>query len=207
MNSYLIFGISFAFAAAAQPGPLQAYIISQTLKRGWRATLPVCLAPLFSDGPIVILVLLLLKTVPDSFMAALRLGGGIFLVFLGITTYNSWKNFESEQVLAVESQQQTLLRAVVVNALNPAPYLGWSLVMGPLFLEGWKAAPGNGFALLIGFYLTFILSLAGIIFVFGHASRLGPKVSRSLLGLSSIVLFLFGIYQLGMGAQAILSKV
>ena len=35
MLSYLIFGITYAFAAAVQPGPFQTYIISQTLNRGW----------------------------------------------------------------------------------------------------------------------------------------------------------------------------
>ena len=56
MLKYLILGISFAFAAAVQPGPLQTYIISQTLKNGWRSTLPASFAPLLSDGPILILV-------------------------------------------------------------------------------------------------------------------------------------------------------
>jgi len=105
---------------------------------------------------------------------------------------------------AGEFRQQTLLKAVIVNALNPAPYLSWSLVMGPLFLEGWKASPANGLALLIGFYFTFIFSLAGIIFLFGYAGKLGPRISRFLLGLSAIVLLLFGIYQLWIGIQTVL---
>ena len=68
--------------------------------------------------------------------------------------------------------------------------------MGPLFLEGWRIEPSYGIALIIGFYLTMILSLAGIIILFGFARKLGPKVSKILLGVSSIVLFIFGIYQL-----------
>ncbi len=71
--------------------------------------------------------------------------------------------------------------------------------MGPLFLEGWKVAPVNGFALIIGFYLTMIITLAGIIILFAFAQKLGPKVSKILLGLSAIVLFAFGIYQLSVG--------
>ena len=71
--------------------------------------------------------------------------------------------------------------------------------MGPLFLEGWREAPINGIAMIIGFYLTFILTLAGFIVLFGFARNLGPKVSKISLGLSAIVLLAFGIYQLFLG--------
>ena len=199
MISYLLFGITYAFAAAVQPGPLQTYIISQTLKKGWRSTLPAAFAPVISDAPILLLVLFLLSTVPDNFIVILRIGGGMFLLYLGINAFNSWKKYDSDKRVSNDSSQQTLLKAVLVNLLNPAPYLGWSLIMGPLFLEGWKAAPVNGFALIIGFYLTMIITLAGIIILFAFAQKLGPKVSKILLGLSAIVLFAFGIYQLWVG--------
>ncbi len=71
--------------------------------------------------------------------------------------------------------------------------------MGPLFLEGWRIEPSYGIALIIGFYLTMILTLAGIIILFGFARKLGPKVSKILLGISAIILFVFGIYQLWLG--------
>jgi len=199
MLSYLIFGITYAFAAAVQPGPLQTYIISQTIKKGWRSTLPAAFAPVISDIPILILVLFLLNTMPDNFIVILRITGGLFLLYLGFRAFKSWQEFESEDKVSDESSQQTLFSAVFVNLLNPAPYLGWSLIMGPLFLKGWRIAPTNGIALIAGFYLMMILTLAGIIILFGFARKMGPKVSKILLGLSSLVLFAFGIYQLWQG--------
>ena len=199
MISYLIFGITYAFAAAVQPGPLQTYIISQTLKRGWRSTLPAAFAPVISDGPILLLVLFLLSTVPDNFIFILRIGGGLFLLYLGMNAYNSWKKYATDKIISNGSSQQTLIKAVVVNLLNPAPYLGWSLILGPLFFEGWKIAPINGIALIFSFYMTMIITLAGIIILFAFAQKLGPQVSKILLGLSAIVLFSFGIYQLWVG--------
>ncbi|MGD9900887.1 MAG: LysE family translocator [Calditrichaceae bacterium] len=204
MISYLIFGITYAFAAAVQPGPLQTYIISQTLKKGWRSTLPTAFAPLISDIPILILVLYLLSTMSESFIILLRIGGGLFLFYLGFMAYKSWKVFDVSQTVLTESTQQTLLNAVFVNLLNPAPYLGWSLIMGPLFLDGWNAAPLNGIALIVGFYVTMVLTLAGIIILFGFAQKLGSTVSKTLVGLSSIVLFGFGIYQLWIGINSLL---
>ncbi len=199
MLSYLIFGITYAFAAAVQPGPLLTYIISQTLKKGWRSTLPAAFAPVISDIPILIIILFLLSTMPDSFIFILRIGGGLFLLYLGFRAFKSWKEFDADQTILNESGQQTLFNAVFVNLLNPAPYLGWSLILGPIFLEGWKLAPINGIAMIIGFYLTMVLTLSGIIVLFGFARKLGPKVSKILLGLSSIVLVAFGIYQLWLG--------
>jgi threonine/homoserine/homoserine lactone efflux protein len=199
MISYLIFGITFAFAAAVQPGPLQTYIISQTLKKGWRSTLPAAFAPVISDIPILLLVLFLLSTVPDNFIIVLRIGGGIFLLYLGTKAFISWKKYDANESTSNKSGQQTLIKAVVVNLLNPAPYLGWSLIMGPIFLKGWKIAPINGIALIFGFYITMIITLAGIIILFAFAQKLGPKVSKILLGVSALVLFAFGIYQLWLG--------
>ena len=199
MLNYLIFGITYAFAAGVQPGPLQTYIISQTLKKGWRSTLPAAFAPVISDVPIVILILFLLSTVPDNFVILLRIGGGLFLLYLGFMAFKSWKEYDVDNTISKGSGKQTLFSAVLVNILNPNPYLGWSLILGPLFLEGWRIAPVNGIALIIGFYLTLIITLAGTIILFTFARKFGPKVSKLLLGLSSIVLFAFGIYQLWLG--------
>lgn len=199
MLTYLIFGITYAFAAAVQPGPFQTYIISQTLKKGWRSTLPSAFAPVLSDGPIILIVLLLLSTVPDNFAYILRICGGLFLLYLGINAFISWRKFDTDKSISNDSSQQTLFNAVLVNFLNPAPYLGWSLIMGPLFLEGWRIAPINGISLIVGFYLTMIITLAGIIVLFAFARKLGPKVSKGLIGLSALALFAFGIYQLLVG--------
>lgn len=199
MVSYLIFGITFAFAAAVQPGPLQTYIISQTLKKGWRATLPAAFAPIISDGPILLLVLFLLSNVPPNFILMLRIGGGLFLLYLGFRAFQEWRKFDVAANIPADTDQRTLISAVIVNLLNPAPYLGWSLILGPLFLEGWKIAPLNGISLIIGFYLTMIITLAGIIMLFSFARKLGPAVSKVLIGISSLALFGFGIYQLWVG--------
>lgn len=199
MLSYMIFGITFAFAAVVQPGPLQTYIISQTLKKGWRSTLPAAFAPLISDIPILLLALFLLSNMPDSFILFLRIGGGLFLLYLGYAAFRSWQNFNMDEENHSESSRQTLFSAVFVNLLNPGPYWGWSLVMGPLFLEGWRVAPINGIVLVISFYLTMVLTLVGTILLFGLVRNFGPVVSRILLGLSSIALFVFGIYQLWQG--------
>lgn len=192
-------GIVFGFAAAVQPGPFQTYLISQALLRGWQRTLVAALAPLVSDGPIIALCLLVLSQVPSWFQRFLYLAGGLFLLYLAYGAYRSWKNFDPTLPSTESGAQQSLLKAALMNALSPGPYIFWSLVTGPILLRGWRESPLQGMGFMLGFYLTMIFSLGAIIILFGSARQLGPRVNRALLGVSAIALFCFGMYQLWQG--------
>lgn len=201
MIYYITFGITYAFAAAVQPGPLFTYLLSQSISKGWRHTLPASLAPLISDGPIIVLVLLLLTNVPSSFINILQLAGGLFLLYLAYGAMKSWKDFDAEKIADKNSGTKSLFAATVVNFLNPSPYIGWSLVMGPLLLKGWRETPANAISLLVSFYGTLVVCLAVMIIIFGSLKKLPANVSRTLLGLSSIALACLGIYDLWLGAK------
>ena len=194
--SYLIIGITYAFAAAVQPGPLQTYIISQTVKNGWRSTWIASFAPVLSDIPIVILVLFVLNTLPENFINVLRIFGSIFLIYLSWNAFKSWKNFNPDVIKTENTEHKTLLNAVVINILNPAPYVGWSLILESVFLQGWKISPTNGIFLLLGFYLTMVVTTIFLIILFLYTRKFGPKINKSLLGLSSIALLTFGYINL-----------
>jgi threonine/homoserine/homoserine lactone efflux protein len=196
---YLLLGITYAFAAAIQPGVFQTYLISQTIQKGWQRTLPAAFAPLISDGPIIVLVVIALSSIPPKFIHILQCVGGLFLFYLTFHAWKSWRNFNAEAVLHPRSSQQSVLEAVFVNFLNPNPYLSWSLVMGPLLIQGWREAPLHGIALFVGFYAILILGCMGIIVLFGSARKFGPQVTRVMLGLSAIALLCFGLYQLWSG--------
>ena len=199
MIVYAIQGIAYGFAAAVQPGPFQTYIISQTLKSGWRPTLAAAFAPLVSDGPIILLVLLVLSQVPVWFQRALYTVGGIFIIYLAYNAFKGWRNFEWAGGASEQSTGQSLFRAATMNVLSPGPYIFWSLVTGPILIAGWRESPANGLGLLAGFYLTMSATLVGIIAVFATARHLGPRVNRAMLGISALALLGFGIYQLWRG--------
>ncbi len=201
MFIYLILGIGYGFAAAVQPGPFQTYIISQTLYNGWRRTLPAALAPLISDGPILALVFLVLSQVPSSLQKFLYIAGGLFILYLARGMFAAWRSFDAKTPVTVKSRQ-SVFRAAMMNTLNPAPYIYWSLVTGPILLRGWRQSPPNGISFLVGFYVTMIASLGGIILLFGTARQLGPKVNRALLGISAVALACFGLYQLWLGISS-----
>jgi threonine/homoserine/homoserine lactone efflux protein len=111
----------------------------------------------------------------------------------------AYKSFNVNKTVEAQSSQTTVLKAVVVNFLSPGPYLGWSLVLGPLMLEGWRQAPANGIALVVTFYGILIITSMAIIVLFSAAKSLGPRIDRIMILLSAIALACFGFYQLWLG--------
>jgi len=200
-----VLGIGYGFAAAVQPGPLQTYLVSQALMKGWRKSLPSALAPLISDGPIIALCVLVLSQVPAWLQNFLYLAGGLFVLYLAYGTYKAWKKFDPHLPIPETSSGQTLVKAALTNLLAPGAYIFWTLVTGPILIRGWRETPLNGVSFLLGFYVTMILSLCAIIILFGAARQLGTKVNRVLLSISAIALFGFGLYQLWLGITGLSS--
>jgi len=199
MLPFLLQGLTLGFAAGAQPGPFQAFLISQALSRGWRKTLLMGLAPLISDGPIVIVTLLLLSQVSDWFQRALQIIGGLFVLYLAYSAYQTWKNFRADIPSTLPSRNNDLLRAATMNLLSPGPYIFWSTVIGPLVIQAGEISLWSAIA-LVGIFYTAMLSLNMIlILLFGQAARFGNQVRKAMLGLSVLALAGFGLYQLWQG--------
>jgi len=196
MLAYLISGVTYGFAAAVSPGPLSMYLMSQAVSRGWRKALPVAFSPLITDGPVAILVLALLSRVPTSLVSYLRVLGGALMLYLAYEAWKSWRNFSAKDSMAVVTDSNSLLKAVLINWLNPNLYIGWSVILGPIVLSGWHKAPANGVAVAVGFYATIIVVMTGMVLLFSAAKTLGPQVRKNLIGLSSIALAGLGLYQL-----------
>ena len=201
MIVYLLQGFSFGLSAGATPGPLHAYLMSQTLKGGVRRAIPAAFAPLLSDGPIITLVLLVLTQMPDSIVRGLQIIGGGFLIFLAWGAYRSFRTIHTEDALDSGSSQQSLRDATLVNLLNPNPHIFWGVVGGPILLEAWHEAASHALAFIGAFYVTMIGTLAGFVIIFASARQLGPQVSRILSGISAVALFMFGIHQITMGLR------
>lgn len=196
MLEHIIIGGGFAFAAAAQPGPLQAFLLSRVIADGWKRTLPAALAPLMSDGPIAFLILTLLHNVTSGFESVLKGIGGIVFMYFAFRTFLEWQKMSPGKPPATHSSPQTLSQAVVVNLLNPGPYLGWSLILGPLVREAWVEKPANAVALVLSFYSVMVFSLSLFIILIGTTSLLGFRGRKRLLLTSSLVLAGIAVYSL-----------
>jgi len=203
MLPFFLQGLTLGFAAGAQPGPFQTYLISQTLSQGWRRTWVAAFAPLVSDGPIVAVVLLVLSQVPDWFQRMLQIAGGLFVLYLAWGAFKAWRAFAPDVEITPQPGPRSLLRAALMNALSPGPYLFWSLVIGPLIVTAWRENPSRALAIVLAFYLAMIGLNFAVVLLFGQAARFGNQVRQAMLGLSVIALAGFGVYQLWQGIFAV----
>jgi threonine/homoserine/homoserine lactone efflux protein len=150
------------------------------------------LAPALSDAPIAALALLILTQVASAVLAWLQLAGGLMLLYLAWHAYRQLG--QSNELQPAKARQQTLAQAILVNLLNPNPYLGWTLVLGPLVQRAWLSAPAWGVATVVAFYGTFALALLFLIRSFGLFGRLTDFWRHRLQILSLLLLLALAAY-------------
>jgi threonine/homoserine/homoserine lactone efflux protein len=204
MLTALFVGISYGFAAGINPGPTLALTIAQTIQRGWRAGSRVALAPLVTDVPIILLSIFLLRLLPLSVMGWMQALGGVFVIYLGVQTVRSVLVQRiarpTVEISGVTSSSRTELRtvfwqAVLTNALNPYPYLFWSIVGGQVLVQSIERAGILGAtSFLIGFY-GLLIGLKILLAIVVNTSRrwLHGRMYRILLGSSGLLLCGLGI--------------
>lgn len=200
MLIYLTQGLVLGATAAVQPGPFQAYLLSQTLRYGWRKTLPAAFAPLLSDGPIVLLVLFVLTSASAWLLSALQIAGGLFMMYLAYGAYRNYRSAVTTELADVPAgPQHSLLKGALLNALSPNPYIFWATIAGPIFIAGWRETPRLGLSFLLGFYVALIGGFMAFIALFALTERLDARVTRLLSAFSAATLLAFGLYQLSQG--------
>lgn len=205
---YLTQGMILGGTAAAQPGPFQAYLLSQTLEKGWRRTLIAAFAPFISDGPIIFLMLFVLTRTPDWLLTGLQIAGGLFLLFLAWGAFRAFRDAPAVELLPQQELKNTnIFHAALMNFLSPGPYIFWATITGPILLAGWRESAGHGLSFLLGFYGMLVGGLIGFIILFSLAKQLDPKVSRFLSAASAVALLCFGLFQLWQGGGQLLALV
>lgn len=200
--SFFLQGAALGLSALATPGPLQTLLISETLQGGFKRGARITLAPLITDAPIIVLMLVILTQVPPVVVRVLSIVGGLFVLYLAWGLARQWRAGTTGNVAVVETRPigwKGLWRASVVNWLNPNPYLFWALVGGPTLIAALNQSLWSGLAFLIGMYGVFVGGMLSIVVVFHFARNLGPRVVRGLLLLSVIALTMFGMLLLARG--------
>jgi threonine/homoserine/homoserine lactone efflux protein len=205
MAIYLLQGVMLALPTVLTPSPFRIYLITEVLQNGFRRTLPAVFAPAITDGPIILLVVLILSRMPQWMLEALRLGGGLYLLYLATNVVRLLRRTTSPILRPTgrHSARQSLGRAVVVNALNPNPYIFWTVVAGPILMLGLAQSLATGLAFLLGFYGVFFVGVTIVIWVFSAAGRINPAANRLLLGVSALGLAVIGFMQIWGGARAL----
>src|SRR5512141_281128 len=121
-------GAALGVSAAASPGPMQTFLISETLIGGFKRSFPIVFAPLATDLPIIVLILIVLKQLPPDARRLLSLVGGLYILYLAWGLWKQWRAGAGRSFQAADDRTSPwamLRRGVVMNFLNPNPYLFW----------------------------------------------------------------------------------
>ncbi|HUS94875.1 MAG TPA: LysE family transporter [Patescibacteria group bacterium] len=199
MFAYFIQGLLLGFPAAATPGPLQAFFLSETMRVRWRRALPSALAPLISDLPIILLVLVILTRTPDWFLRIIRISGGLFLLYLATTYLTNYRRGLQDESPTEQPVRLSLFKAAMTNLLSPNPYFFWGIVAGPILLSALRESSSAGLSFVLGFYGTLIGGFVLFITLFAAGRRFAPRLISSFSLMAILALALFGIFQLYSG--------
>jgi threonine/homoserine/homoserine lactone efflux protein len=165
---YLGLGAVLGLSAGISPGPLLALVISETLRHGKREGIKIALVPLISDIPIVVVSLIFLSWFARSQMAlaVVAILGSVFVAYLGYDCLTSGGLATDTQLSGIKPAG----KGILVNILNPHPYLFWITVGAPILFKAWQASI---FA-VAAFFLSFYLLLVGskiVVAILVHRSK------------------------------------
>ena len=168
MMHFLTIGAALGLSAGLSPGPLLTLVISETLQHGVKSGVKVALAPLVTDLPIILLTFFTLVKLSDfhDVLGAFSLFGGLFLLFVGYDTMHPRRI----DLTAPTRKPRSLAKGVLVNALNPHPYLFWFSVGAPTMVKAMKTSTVAPFAFLCGFYALLLGSKVLLAIVVGKST-------------------------------------
>lgn len=200
MFNLLIAGITLGLYSGLSPGPLLILLISQTLKHGHREGIKVAFSPLITDLPIIAVSLLFLSFVAgySSILGIISILGGLFLIYMA---YESFKTRELAENIVVE-EPKSLKKGATVNFLNPAPYLFWITVGGPIIITAYTGSVLDPLMFIIGFYALLVGSKIALAFAAGKSREfITGQPYLYIMRILGIVLVLFALYFFNQGAH------
>ncbi len=152
---FLISGIFFGLAAATSPGPILYLVFSETLKYRRKEGIKIAVSAIIAEFPILLFVLVTLSNLikfGHSIIGMISLFGACYLIHLGIKNLRVKTN-----ALEVEyAREDGLKRGVIVNLLNPNPYLFWLSIGGPMIFESWDKSISATALFILGFYALLV---------------------------------------------------
>ena len=130
---YLGIGLSLGITAGLSPGPLMALIISETIRGGMTKGIKVSLAPLFTDIPLILAIMFILKHIKELnlLLGVISLIGSSFLFYFG------YRDIKTVSVHLHRSQvkSKSFEKGLFTNLLNPHPYIFWFFIGVPILIN------------------------------------------------------------------------
>ncbi len=189
--SFLLAGVVFGLSSGIAPGPMLTLTISETIRHGLSAGLRISIAPLFTDGPIIVISLFLLSRLSNQgwFYGSLSFVGGLALMWF------AWECLSVKPLSYKEEQASyALKKGIAVNLLNPAPYLFWFTIGTPTLVEAWDKGSEVAFGYLGGFFVCIMGAKLGVAFLTSRfRDFLASRFYLSTMRLMGIALLIFAL--------------
>jgi len=185
-------GATLGLSGGLAPGPLSALVVRQSLTHGTREGLKVAMAPVLTDGPLLLAAGFLATRAEslDVLLGSISLVGSAFLLFL------AWESARTTSISLKPGDAPTgsALRGVLTNLLNPHAYLFWIVIGGPLVAEAWRQGALSTTAFLVGFFGSLCGAKAGLAWAVGaNRSRIGGPVYVWTMRALAAILLLFAV--------------
>ena len=193
-----IVGVTLGVVEGVKPGPLLTVVIRETLSGGFRAGVRAAAAPLFTDGPMIVVSLLAagwIATQP-AVLLLISVLGALFLVKMGVECFS----IEPPKVeLSDTSTSGSLRRGVLTNLLNPNVYVFWFLIGGPLMASAAVEEPLAPVAYALAFIFTLVMAKVTIAWMFdrsrGQLSVQGYRIALGVCGIAMLGFAAGFVYQ------------
>ena len=133
-------GMALGLFEGVRPGPLLTMVIRETLTGGWSAGARAASAPIFTDGPLIVISVLLSGWVANQpvLMFTISMLGSCFLVWFGIDCF---RIEPPDSDIGQQEVTGSFSRGVITNLLNPNVYVFWFLIGGPLMASAADEEP------------------------------------------------------------------
>ena len=191
----MIAGVLLGAVEGFKPGPLQTLVITETLKRDWKAGLKVTLAPLVTDGPIILLCALVVSSLSNygQFFAFISFAGAIFLLYMAYETFII-DEVQIDEGNSGNSGNSPFYKGIITNLLNPNPYVYWTLIGSPFLIKAFEEDAFMPFVFLFSFFLTFILCKTFTAILVGRSRTfLSSRSYFLILKILALILVVFAL--------------
>jgi threonine/homoserine/homoserine lactone efflux protein len=195
MNPAIPLVVSAAVLGASSglsPGPLLTLVVAESFQRGFRAGTAVAVAPLITDAPIVLLMAALAHTLESMqyVTGTLYIVGAGYLAFLSLEIFR----FKGMEIDSGTRIAVSISKGVIVNLLNPAPYIFWLTVGAPLLEEAKNISWTVAAAFLCVFYGLLVGTKLLLALMIGKNRRILKGGSyRTVMRVMGIFLLAFAV--------------
>ncbi|HET8772869.1 MAG TPA: LysE family transporter [Thermoanaerobaculia bacterium] len=192
MRTALAAALVYGLTGGLAPGPLMTLVLTQTLRHGAREGMKTSLAPLITDGPIIVLLLLFL----DRIAAIRPLLGGIAIAGVAFLLYLARESWSAPPPSAAETEAapRSLLRGALVNFLNPSPYLFWLTVGTPMLLKAWRHSALAAALFIVVFFVSLVGSKMALALLLARSrDRVLGRWYRPAMRTLAVLLIVFAV--------------